>query len=96
MKHIVLLKFGENTDFEKISKMVENTYDELKNKYKVIVDYDYRLDTLKNGQNMDLALFIELENLEGLPTYINHKVHQKLLNDFKENGLSAKSAIDVN
>lgn len=95
MKHIVFFKFEEGADLSKISDLISGTYEKLKNDHKVILDYDFKLDILKNGQNMDIALFVELENIESLPLYIDHPLHQEFLKEFKASGLVGKSAVDV-
>lgn len=95
MKHIVLFKFKRNENLKKISKILIDTYDELKNKHNVIKSYEFKVNCMDLEANMDIILFVDLGDSYVLENYINHPVHKDFVATLKEEGLTSKSAIDV-
>lgn len=95
MKHIVLFKFDQKIDNVVVGKLFEDTYNNLKNTHKVINDYSFKFNCLDNENNMDLILFVSIENHQGLGAYLMHEDHQDLLKKVKNLGLIDKSVIDI-
>ena len=95
MKHIVLFKFKRNENYKKLSNILTDTYDKLKNEYNVIKNYEFKMNCLKNEASMDIILFVDLGDNYALKDYIDHPVHQEFINSFKNKGLLSKSVIDV-
>lgn len=95
MKHIVLFKF--ETDIEKnvVENLFKETYDSLKNEFKVVENYELFFNCLKKDSNEDLALFVYLNKKEDLDAYIMHEKHQEFLKKTKSLGVIKKSVIDI-
>lgn len=95
MKHIVLFKFKRNENKKNLSKILTVTYEKLKNEFNVIKNYEFKLNCLKNTDNMDIILFVDLGDDYVLEDYIKHPAHQEFLKEFKAEGLIDKAVIDI-
>ncbi|MBC2575694.1 Dabb family protein [Peptostreptococcus canis] len=95
MRHIVLFKFNEKKSVEILSEDLVKIYDNLRDKYKVIKEYDYKINVLEKDSNMDLILFIDIEDKNKLDDYLLHPEHLMLLDKIKSEGIISKAVIDI-
>lgn len=95
MRHIVLFKFNNKKSVEILSKDLVRIYDNLRDKHKVIKEYDYKMNVLEKDANMDLILFIDIEDKNKLNDYLLHPEHLTLLDKIKSEGIISKAVIDI-
>ncbi len=85
MTHYVLLKFSENSDLDKIEKIVRDTYDKLDKELSFLHDPKVSRNSVERDSNMDLMAKISLDSPDRLKSYLTHPLHLKMAEDLKDN-----------
>jgi len=88
IKHVVLLKFKENSPIEEIKEKIEN----LKNEIDVIKSIKAKIDIKFEQNASDLCIITEVENIKDLEIYAKHPKHLKVIEFIKKFAIERRVA----
>ena len=87
--HIVMIKFKENIDFDKI-KEIKKEIEDLIYHIPQLKSMEVGLNFAKEDRAMDLVLTATFDSKKDLEAYAKDKTHQKVIEKIKEVALYTK------
>lgn len=81
IKHIAMFKFEQfksESDRKNYYQRIKDAFDGLENKIDEIQSIKIGFDTLFSDSSMDLAVCVQLNNLDDLKIYANHEEHLRV------------------
>ena len=89
VKHIVMFNFKDENRRENLFRAKE-MLEELLESVPTLKSIEVGINFAKEDRAMDLSLYSEFEDEEGLQIYANHPAHQKVVSFIKSVAISSK------
>ncbi|SFV69862.1 Stress responsive alpha-beta barrel domain protein Dabb [hydrothermal vent metagenome] len=89
LKHIVMFKFKDENKKENLIK-TKKMLEALLNKVPTLKSMEVGINISQESRAMDLSLYSEFEDEEGLELYANHPEHLKVVEFIKSVAIASK------